>query len=129
MDSGNETLFSEDSSPDSAPPPSPSSGRGSQQPTPAPTPPHITSSLSKVNTHVIIYICSLLIPAPLRTYVHVVLFCSNPFHPIKYCVGLKRRRAVMLSEIKNEQKKTTQQLYVYRVTIIYNVLEFNMLTI
>lgn len=48
MDSGNETLFSEDSSPDSAPPPSPSSGRGSQQPTPAPTPPHITSSLSKV---------------------------------------------------------------------------------
>ncbi|XP_050548764.1 leucine zipper putative tumor suppressor 2 homolog [Daktulosphaira vitifoliae] len=50
MDSGNETLFSEDSSPDSAaPPPSPSSGRGSQQPTPAPTPPHITSSLSKGN--------------------------------------------------------------------------------
>lgn len=51
MDSGNETLFSEDSSPDSgAPPPSPSSGRGSTQPTPAPTPPHITSSLSKVST-------------------------------------------------------------------------------
>lgn len=50
MDSGNETLFSEDSSPDSAPPPSPSSGRGSQQPTPAPTPPHITSSLSKGNS-------------------------------------------------------------------------------